>query len=340
MAIAAEQRAQKSGDVNTNTSVNQGAPAQVTVNGGKLKLTPEDFKPLYTLDALPSAFNHTEDSELITTIQLGEKINGLFRPLFQDYAGCVIRLTTVGIPVPNAVGMNGFVDPNSMVQQQVGYVAMPRYEVDLYFQSGANAGRCVEGAVKNIRAISDNGKNAPNDMAARIARLNQRARPGKNFTLTDETKDMLAEFFAPGYCEQTLVEREFLDPTDPEGKRTRIEKMKVPRPAYDKRLIYEETENVYTTSPNAYGVYVKVTNLDLIAILRKLWGDKNERGNYVDYEVRAIRPVNTFNGMMNPSSVVNELLHISRLDTVKVKKMYDTLGMFNTLASSLPIIRN
>lgn len=275
------------------------------------------------IDVTPVDFPSTLDCQLMTTIQLGNLINGLFRPLFRDYVGCNVHQVNITATIPNAVGPNGLVPAN---QPPVGNVVIPRYEAELYFQQGANT-QAVEGAIANIKAVGTTDSRKKNDLMARINSINSRAIPGKNITLTDETREMLDEFFLYPYRKIITVKKQ-----DDSGK-TVHEKVSVP--AYDEKLIYEVTD-AGQTSPMNYGAYLKVTNLDVIALLRKIYGSKNELGHSVDYELRAIRPIQNY-GMM-PSNTINSLLQLSRLDCSKVDEMYKTLGMMSVV-SGLPINR-
>lgn len=285
--------------------------------------------PKLKLDVAPVAFPSTLDSQLLTTIQLGNIINGLFRPLFKDYVGCNVQLIPVNVPIPNAMGPNGLVPAGQ--SHTVGYVQVPRYEAELYFQQGANS-YAVDGAIANIKPVGAADGAKKTDIMARFNRINARAIPGKNITLTDETRDMLDEFFLAPYRKMVTVKEEVVDEKTKEKK---IINKKVFVPEYDDRLIYEVTDNGQT-SPNFYGAYLKVTNLDVIAIIRKIYGSKNELGHNVDYELRAIRPIQN-QGMM-PANTINNLLQLNRLDCRKVDEMYKTLGIM-TVVSGLPINR-
>lgn len=296
--------------------------------------------PEYEISVEPIEFGSTVDSKLISTLQLGEIINGLFRPFFRDYVGCNIQFTTLRVPMNNANGMNGFVDPNQ--QHIVGYVDVPRFEVELYFQSSAGNGRASDGSYKNIvergkEYTQNKASSLSDELAAKIARMNSRSNPGKNYTLSKETKDMLDKFYLPFYRKMETVEvtKTVTDPKTGEEKQVK-EKVKVSRPDYEGKLIYELTDSS-VSNPNLYGIYVKVTNLDLITILREIWGSKNEEGHQVDYEVRAIRPLNSYGNMM-PANALNALLQINRLDCVSVDKMSKSLGLM-TMIGTLPINR-
>lgn len=344
MALAVENRMAGATPANqvVNTKITKEAEVKLKKKR-KSELTDADFPPMYSLAVEESEFGKTNESELLTTVQLGEIINSMFRPFFKDYAGCLIKLTTKSFIMNNAMGMNGVIAVNDVATHQPGIVNIPSWEVELYFQQNCNLGRCVDGAFSNIRSITSNDATKQSSLAQRIANLNTSAKFAKNFTLTDETKDMLAEFFDPVYCEKTKVTREFLNPDFDEkhpenGPKTYTADRVVSRPAYDTKLIYEVTDNAYST-PQLGSVYIKVTNLDLIRLLKKRYGVQNELEHIVDYDVRAIRPINNMFNMQNPTEVKNELLQITRLDTERVKNLYNTLGMM-TMATNLPIIRN
>ena len=275
------------------------------------------------IDVAPIAFPSTLDCQLMTTIQLGNLINGLFRPLFKDYVGCNVYFPTMAVPAPNATGANGLVPANQ--PHMVSGLPSPRYEVELYFQKGANT-NAVEGAIDNIEEIGAGNTNKKSDIMARINAINFKAKPGKNLTISEATREMLDEFFLPVYRKTVVIKK-----TDENGK-TVHEKITVPN--YDNGLVYEMTDPGQT-SPMAYNTYVKVTNLDAILLLRKIYGKRNELGHAVDYELRAIRPISNYN---MPANTINSLLQLSRLDCSKVDEMYKALGMMSVV-TGLPINR-
>ena len=294
----------------------QTTQAQVNQTQGEEEIIQDKCK----LNVSPIQFTSTVDGQLIPSVQLEEVINATFRPVFRDYVGCNIVYTTVNLPVPNAVGPNGFVAYNQ--NKPMGFTTIPRFEVNLYFQTGANAGRCAEGAISNVRPFASK---AASSMAARIEAINKRSILGKNLTLTDDTKDMLDEFFLAPYRENATV----VDPTDPDRKR----KIHANVPKWDKGLIYEVTDGG-TVMGNFNTLYLKVTNLDLIAILKKIYGSKNELGHQVDYEVRGIKPISY---SPNPAESTL-LLMINRLDCSNVAELSRSLGMM-TMINGLPINR-
>lgn len=312
-----------------------------SVTGGIAVKPTNDRKPgdpVTVLSVEAREFESTVDSKLISTIQLGEIINGMFRPFMRDYVGSNIQLTTIRMPISNAMGMNGFVDPNQ--QHNVGYVDVPRFEVELYFQNAANT-RATEYAISNIvergKEFSSNKQADMGDvLAAKIAAMNSKAKPGKNYTLSQDTKDMLDEFIMYPYRRMEKIDY-VEQQKDANGNTVEVKKsVRVSKPDWDGRLIYELTDSSIA-NPSMYGTYLKVTNLDLVAILYKIWGRTNSIGHRVDYDVRAIRPLSGY-GNNIPVNALNALLKIDRLDCEEVDRMSKTLGMM-TVIGSLPINR-
>ena len=287
-----------------------------------------DTEGKYTgIQVEPINFPSTLDCQLMTTIQLGNLINGLFRPFFKDYVGCNVYFPTMAVPAPNAAGMNGVIPANQ--PHMVSGLPSPRYEVELYFQKGANH-NAVEGAIDNIEEIGAGVTNKKSDIAARINAINFRAKPGKNLTISQATRDMLNEFFLPVYCKQQKVKKEEKDANG--NVKVTYETVNIPN--YDNGLVYEMGDPGQTNLTQ-YTTYLKVTNLDAILLLRKIYGKFNELGHAVDYELRAIRPIGNYN---MPANTINNLLQLSRLDCTKVDDMYKALGMMSVV-SGLPINR-
>lgn len=269
------------------------------------------------LDAEPLEFKSTVDSTLITASQLGTIVNSLFRPVFRDYVGCILNLATLNMPVPNAMGANGFVGG----YHQVAYVNVPRFEVELYFQPNAAVGKCAENAYKNIEQIGTQENNKVS-MAARILAMNQQNKVGKNLTLTQETKDILSEFFLPQYCENVNV-------PDPENPKKKIS---ILYPKYEKGLVYEHTDNGGMVPGMLNTIYLKVTNVDVLKILAKVYGTRNELGHQVEYDLRSLNPYASY------VSNNDLLLKLDRVDCEEVKQMTQKLGVMQ-MTPGLPINR-
>lgn len=287
-------------------------------------------KPKYVLKAEPSDFDGTCRSKLLTTLEMANKINGLFRPMFKDYVGSNIQLHTIVQPAPNAVGANGVVGPN----HQASLVQVPKLEVELYFSKGASIGRCGAGAIDSVVDNSKLTKDGKKDPAAQIAFVNEHCNPTNPLTINEATRDILDPFFMPYYRVKTNKTGTVTDPaTNQKVKKT----VQVMRPKYDAGLIYGVTE---FTSPYQYAGnrndYVKVICLDLNLIIKAIYGNKNEEGHFVDYETKIVRPINNY-GVM-PSNALYALLEISMLDCKEMEELCKNIGMMQTV-SGLPIVR-
>lgn len=276
------------------------------------------------IEATAIAFPTTVESQLLTTIQLGNLINAFFRPLFRDYVGCNVYLGGPVYQNPNAMGPKGLVNSDNMTT--MSGAPNSRYEVELYFQRGANTS-AAEGAISNIEDLgtvsSVDKETLSNKLAARISAVNAKAVPGKNITLSKDTRDMLDEFFL-GYYRKNVVVKE----KNADGKEVKVTKSV---PLYDERLIYEVTDGGSPMNPMGYTVYLKLVGLDAIALLRKIYGSTNELGHNVDYELKAVRPIPVNNGMAQPNAT-NCLLQLSRLDCAEVDNICRSVGMMSVVS--------
>lgn len=287
-------------------------------------------KPKFVLQADPIAFDGTCRSKLITTLEMANKINGLFRPMFKDYVGSNIQLHTIVQPSPNAVGANGVVGPN----HQASLVQIPKLEVELYFSRGASVGRCAAGAISSVVDNSKLTKDGKRDPAAQIAFVNEHCNPTNPLTLNEATREILEPFFMPYYKVNTHKTGTVTDPATGETLKKTVQVM---YPKYDAGLIYGVSE--YTSTYQYAGNrndYVKVICLDLNLIIKAIYGNTNEEGHFVDYDTKIVRPINNY-GVM-PSNALYALLEISMLDCKQMEDLCKNIGMMQTV-SGLPIVR-
>lgn len=303
--------------------------------------------PEYTMDFDASMFPTTNREWIVTTTELGQEINKRFRPVLRDYVGCVITLKTIPMMAPNARRDNG----NQTVQQAMTPTAMgmkvPRYEVDMFFQKGHNMGKCLEGAIDSVIESTKflGGKEQPkqpkkgngfkiNINQASINRANGMSNAGSDLTINQATRDMLEPFFLDCYKGKMDVEVEVDDPENPNSKIKTT--TKAVKPLYNNALVYTVNEpSIYTNSQSRY---VKVINLDLILLLKAIYGNKNELGHYVDYSIKEIRPIPIPMANM-AGNIQNSLMAVGQLDCYAVEKNYNALGMLTMVGGQIPIIR-
>lgn len=201
-------------------------------------------------------------SKITTTFDLAKTINGLFRPIFSDYEGCLIYPDQWGV-----------------------------LQLTLFFKDKGEAG---PNQIKNLESVIQ--KADKNDAMARIRNINN-LNSSQKYDLSELTKDALEEFMI-GY--------------NPNAKFNW------------KSSVVELTER---QPYNAYSVYVRVNGLDIMKVIKKIYGNKLENGNYIDYQVNIIKPTASNNmGGMNS----NFLINISQLDTKLVEKLCMEVGMVPT----------
>lgn len=332
----ASERAQKLNEeagINTNHNATvSSSPAGTPSNGPSIQEQLDELKkPKYSIVADPIDFEATTGTKLITTFDLADKINGMFRPIFKDYSGCNICLHTINLPAPNANGANGVVGPD----HQVTLVQTTKLEVDLYFTKGASVNVCTAGAIDNVIDNSKLTKDGKRDHAAQIAFINEQNNPTNRLTINEATRDMLDPFYMPYYRRKTDKTATVTDPATGDKLKKTVQVM---RPNYDSALVYGVSES--SSQFNYIGNrtdYVKVTCLDLNLLLRYVYGTKNEEDHPVDYNVRIVRPLINYGNM--PSNVLCAVLEISRLDCVVIKNLLTNLGMMQSVYGGLPIIR-
>ena len=170
-------------------------------------------------------------------------------------------------------------------------------QVDPYFKEHGT----VNGKQKNIKPF--NQKNNNNDIMARLRSVSNN-NTGRNIDLTDETKEALSEFMIGPYNNNKVNWSQ---------------------------CVFEITERSY----NGYSVYLKVRAVDVYKIIKKVFGNTNEEGNYVDYKIDIIKPT----GMMISGATNNFLLTITQLDTKMVEELYKEIGMIPS-QGTIPMVRD
>ena len=132
------------------------------------------------------------------------------------------------------------------------------------------------------------------------------------FQLTEEAAEILSEFMLPGLK---------VDPFKPST--------------------YDPVKAEYVDTPQ-YGqspIMVKITGLDLIRLIKKIYGNKNENGNRVDYGIipyGPVAPLNNANMMVQNSG--NWRLQILQINADKTFDMASEMGIIPTGAGSAGIV--
>ena len=167
-----------------------------------------------------------------------------------------------------------------------------QFDCTLYFKDrGPIRGQSDQ--IKNLVSIT--GPNRGVSAVDRITAFNNRT-SNKLYSLTEETKQILSEFMS----------------------------VKKGQNINWNQHVFEQTEQTY----NANIVYVKVCNIDIIKILKKIYGGK-VAGDYCDYNITIIRP----------TGLNNYLISIQQLDTKEVEKLAQSVGIIQT-GNSIAMIRD
>lgn len=201
-------------------------------------------------------FPNLMDIGSLSTATLMKKVNGFFKQVYKDYAGC--RIT----PLPNGAGLNTELFFTKLQQEN------PEPATEYAFTENAP------------------GQDSPIEMLNKlnsIARVNQR----KMFYITKEGKDLLSKFF-PG-----------------NGK------------VDWSQVIGETTENIGFTSCT----YAIVGGLDIIKILPYLFGDKDDEGNWYNYQLNIARPISQI------GANINNLLIINRISNKTIRELEKEVGL-------------
>lgn len=172
------------------------------------------------------------------------------------------------------------------------------FQLMLYFSVPTPGAAIADsGRIANVEPIVKPVTDA-NDAMARIRNINNINSARKN-ELTQDTKDALSEFMY-GYSEAN------------------------PKINWN-QLVTEITDRA---TFNGYTIHVAVKGLDLLRVIRKIYGNKKD-GNYVEYRVTCNRPLNN----------TNYLIFIEQVDTKMVEKMCHEAGMIPT-TGSLQMVRD
>ncbi len=185
----------------------------------------------------------------------------------------------------------------------VGSLVLPNqmggFDTVVYFRdSGVRDERTT--AIQHL--VQQNG-NRQLSMSERIQNINIRYK-NKTYDLTRDCKDVFKEFMV----------------TEGNGKKINWNK-----------YVVEKTEPNY----NGYSVYVQLNGIDIMKIIRKIYGGTSKDGKRTDYNMRLERGLGVVN---NNGIYANYLVSIMQLDTREVEKVAQSVGMV-PLANTLPMVR-
>lgn len=160
----------------------------------------------------------------------------------------------------------------------------------------------VEGKLKAIEPLVKKDINSLSN-AERVLNINNMFK-NKTYELTEISKEILEEFITP---------------------QSNSKKIK-----WD-RIYFEQTvQNMY----NRGIINVYLTDLDLIKLIKKIYGSKVD-GNRVDYQVTMQRPISN-NVDVNSREF---LIKIDQLNTKQVEGLFEKLGMAPNVNGMVPIVR-
>lgn len=167
-----------------------------------------------------------------------------------------------------------------------------QFDCTLYFK---DHGGPVRGGDQIKNLISVSGQNRVGSAVDKITAFNNRT-SNKLYSLSEETKQILSEFI----------------------------NIKKNQKINWNQLVFEQAEQAY----NATIVYVKVCGIDIVRILKKIYGGKVD-GDRRDYNIT----------LMRPTGLNNYLISIQQLDTKEVEKLAQSVGIIQT-GNSIAMIRD
>ena len=173
-----------------------------------------------------------------------------------------------------------------------------QFMVELHFKpvpvGNVSAGEDRVRAFKPIEEVKGD------DIVASLKNIYGSMRTSARFQLTEDAAQILSEFMLPGLN---------IDPWKPSS--------------YD-QVKGEYQDNVmYGQSP----IMVKITGLDLVALIRKIYGFKNESGQRVDYGVIPYGPVTPNINNQMVQSAANWRVMIMQIDKDKTFDLASEFGI-------------
>lgn len=172
-----------------------------------------------------------------------------------------------------------------------------QFMVELHFKP-LTAGSVVPGD-NRVRAFKPIEEAKGDDIVSGLKAVWGTLRTSARFQMTEEAAQILSEFMLPGTN---------INPWKPE--------------TYDQFKGEYQDNVMYGQAP----VMVKVTALDLVALIRKIYGYKNEAGKRVDYGVLPYGPVAPNNSQMMQSAA-NWRVMVMQIDKDKTFDLASEFGI-------------
>ena len=167
-------------------------------------------------------------------------------------------------------------------------------DVKLYF---------VDNGGKQMVPLIDRNGAPSRSMNERIKNMNS-INKNKTYRLSDETLEILSEFVETSG-----------------GMKNKINW---------NMLVSEVADPTY----NGYRILMQVSSISINKILRTLYGNKSENGNYIDYMLQIVRPVSQSASANN----TNFLVTVLKLDQSSVEGVAKRVGIIPT-SGTIPMIR-
>lgn len=224
----------------------------------------EAYEPLKLEVTTPDEFSPTFETRYTTTQDLCKRINKMFKGAIGDYFGSTLL-------------------PNQMTGNM---------ELCIYLKDTGNTDK-----IKMIEPVVNMQNPRSNDMASRIANLNQR-NMGKTIQLTKEAKEIFDDFLAKPYNNQKVNWNQHA----------------------------AEVSEQVSQFGNRYNIYLKLYNLNLYAVLSKIWGNKAPEGGRYEYAMNIVKQVPGTNNFI----VVVQRFHNNNIEEFASQVgLTPTVGNFN-----------
>lgn len=158
-------------------------------------------------------------------------------------------------------------------------------ELNIYLKDlGDSAGK-----IKLVQPVTNIDKRS--SISNRLSALNNR-QVGRTYELTQDGKDIFEEFLL------------------------RYNRNKINW----KQHTQEVAENISMFQGSKYNIYLKLFNLDINAVLKKLWGSKGENGETYDYSIAYVRPI----------TQTNHIIEVKNYDNKAIERIADQAGIIPT----------
>jgi hypothetical protein len=181
-----------------------------------------------------------------------------------------------------------------------------QFIVELHFKPVSIGNAESDGRVRAFKPIEEINASS-NDIVAGIKNIYGQFNTSARFALTEEAAQILSEFMLPG-----LDNGKNVDPW---------------KPSTYNGVKFEYVDNaMYGQTP----IMVKITGLDLIKIIRKIYGTKNSIGNNVDYGVIPFGPVNPNINNQMVQQAANWRLMLMQVDAGKTWDFAAEMGYIPT----------